>query len=73
MQGLEFVELCCVRPKQKGHISSIVTSSGESVTSLMDIVHSFNNHFSELYQTRGSVLAAKKNRHRTQVCYLRAP
>ena len=38
-----------VRPKQKGHISSIVTSSGESVTSSTDIVHSFNNHFSALY------------------------
>ena len=40
-----------VRPKQKGHISSIVTSSGESVTSSTDIVHSFNNHFSALYNT----------------------
>ena len=34
-----------VRPKRKGRISSIVTPSGESVTSSTDIVPSFNDHF----------------------------
>ena len=34
-----------VRPKQKGHIGSIITPSGESITGSADIVHSFNNHF----------------------------
>ena len=40
-----------VRPKQRGHIGSIVTPSGESITSSADIVHSFNDHFSALYNS----------------------
>ena len=40
-----------VRPKQKGHIGSIITPSGESITSSADIVHSFNHHFSALFNS----------------------
>ena len=40
-----------VRPKQRGHIGSIITPSGESITSSADIVHSFNDHFSALYNS----------------------
>ena len=40
-----------VRPKQKDHIGSIVSPSGESITNPADIVNSFNDHFSALYNS----------------------
>ena len=38
-----------VQPKQKDHISSTVSPSGESITSPADIVNSFNEHFTIAY------------------------
>ena len=34
-----------VQPKRKDHIGSIITLSGDSISSSADIAHSFNAHF----------------------------